>query len=207
MRLRNDPDALIKLQESKMLITNFPIKLNSNDVIELGAGKGEMICQLALNNPNQIFYAVEKYHTVAYKIAKQALKYELKNLFIVCEDIERINEIFTNQVSLIWITFSDPWPKKRHEKRRLTYHTFLSKYRQLLTNNGIIKLKTDNDDFFNYTLKSLNKFNCNINFVTNDLHNSKKNSSNFMTGYEIKWSKKGKKINYCEFNFKELDDH
>lgn len=201
MRLRNDPEAINKLVESGYLIQKFPHKNSSSDVIELGAGKGEMICQLAQINPKIHYIAVEKYDTVAWKIAKLAKKMQLKNLSIICEDIEKINEFIENSVDLIWITFSDPWPKKRHVKRRLTYKTFLDKYKKLLSVNGVVKLKTDNDGFFEFTLESLKEYQCNIIYMTRDLHNSPKACDNIMTGYEQKWSQKGKNINYVEFNF------
>ncbi|MDJ1646041.1 tRNA (guanosine(46)-N7)-methyltransferase TrmB [Mycoplasma phocimorsus] len=201
MRLRNDPYAMEKLKESKLLVDTFPFKLKTNDVIELGAGKGEMICELAKNNPNIRYIAIEKYPTVASKIAKKALDYNLNNLFIICEDIEKINEFLIGSVSLIWITFSDPWPKKRHFKRRLTYKDFLEKYKKILNENGIIKFKTDNDFLFQFSIESLNEFGANIIFKTSDLHNSIKNKNNIMTGYEQKWSSEGKNINYIEFNF------
>ncbi|TNK93325.1 tRNA (guanosine(46)-N7)-methyltransferase TrmB, partial [Mycoplasmopsis pullorum] len=98
----------------------------------------------------------------------------------------------------IWLTFSDPWPKARHEKRRLTYKTFLNSYAKILSKDGVLKFKTDNDKLFEYSIESLEENKWNITFLTIDLHNNEKNSDNIMTGYEIKWSSIGKNINYLE---------
>ncbi|UUD37166.1 tRNA (guanine-N(7)-)-methyltransferase [Mycoplasmopsis californica] len=203
MRLRNNPEAQTILENSGFLIKEFPIVLNKNDVIELGAGKGEMIAKLALANQNQMFYAVEKYHTVALQILKKIKEFNLKNLWIVCEDIDRLEEIFSGKVSLIWITFSDPWPKKRHAKRRLTHPYFLEKYEKLLLSDGIIKFKTDNDGLFEFSINSLKGYNCDILFMTKDLHTSDRSEGNIMTEYEKKWSSLNKNINYVEFKFKQ----
>ncbi len=202
MRLRNDPEAKIFLENSDLVIKDFPVKLNKDTIIEIGMGKGEMLTELALKNKNKIYIGVEKYHTVAAKALRRANKLELKNFFIICEDIEKLADCFNGNVDEIWLTFSDPWPKKRHFKRRLTYKKFLDIYKNLLSNDGILKIKTDNDNFFQWSIEQINEYGANIIFETNDLHNSEKNEDNVKTGYEIKWSEKGKNINYMEVKFR-----
>ncbi|UUM20663.1 tRNA (guanosine(46)-N7)-methyltransferase TrmB [Mycoplasma sp. 2045] len=196
MRLRYDKNAEVNLANSDFLIKEFPINLKENDVLEIGAGKGEMIAQLALQNPNITYYAFEKYPTVANKILKKINELNLKNLFIVTKDASNLTELFTGKIDTIWLTFSDPWPKKAHEKRRLTYKTFLDQYKQLLSEKGCLYFKTDNDKLFEFTVESLNENNWNIIDMTTDLHSSKYNETNVQTGYEQKWSSLGKNINF-----------
>ena len=201
MRLRNNPNARTELESSDMVIKKFPIKLDKNTILEIGMGKGEMLCELAHNNPNNIYIGIEKYPTVAAKALKKAISLNLKNLFIVCENIEKLAESFDGKVNEIWLTFSDPWPKKRHYKKRLTYRAFLDIYKKILNKNGVLKIKTDNDQFFNWSIEEIKEYGANIIYMTNDLHNSSKNITNIKTGYEIKWSEKGKNINYMEVIF------
>ena len=198
MRLRNDPEADKKLIESGMLINDFPYTLPANTTIELGMGKGEMITQMAKENPDQIFIGIEKYATVAAKAVKRAKEMELKNFFVICEDIFQLPELLKGQVDTIWLTFSDPWPKARHEKRRLTYKKFLEIYKALLTDKGVLKFKTDNDKLFEYSVESMEEFGLKLSNVTRDFHNHKASVGNVKTGYEIKWSSLGKNINYLE---------
>lgn len=198
MRLRNDPEADKKLIESGMLINDFPYTLPSNTTIELGMGKGEMITQLAQDNPDHFFIGIEKYATVAAKAVKRAKEMELKNFFVICEDIFKLPELLKGQVDTIWLTFSDPWPKARHEKRRLTYKKFLEIYKALLTDKGVLKFKTDNDKLFEYSVESMKQFGFKLSNVTRDFHNHKASIGNVKTGYEVKWSSLGKNINYLE---------
>ncbi len=179
MRLRNDPKAREYLNKSPYLLKQFPIILNSNVVLEIGMGKGEMLCEMALKNPNITF------------------------IDIVCEDIEKISDKFNGFINEIWLTFSDPWPKNKHFKRRLTYSKFLDIYRSLLDKKGILKIKTDNDQFFKWSFEHISEYpQATIIYYSNDLHNSIKNKSNILTGYEKKWSLQGKNINYMEVQFK-----
>ncbi|MEA4134258.1 MULTISPECIES: tRNA (guanosine(46)-N7)-methyltransferase TrmB [unclassified Mycoplasma] len=196
MRLRYDKNAEANLANSDFLIKEFPVNLKENDVLEIGAGKGEMIAQLALQNSNITYYAFEKYPTVANKILKKINELNLKNLFIITKDASNLTELFTGKIDTIWLTFSDPWPKKAHEKRRLTYKTFLDQYKQLLSEKGCLYFKTDNDKLFEFSIESLNENNWNIIDMTTDLHSSKYNETNVQTGYEQKWSSLGKNINF-----------
>lgn len=201
MRLRNNPNAKEKLESSNILIKQFPIKLNNKTILEIGMGKGEMITKMALENPNKIFVGIEKFPTVALKALNKANELKLNNFFIVCEDVKNLFDKFDGEVDEIWLTFSDPWPKKRHYKKRLTYRSFLNIYKSILSNNGILKIKTDNDAFFEWSIQEIEEYGGKIIYKTNDLHNSEKNLNNIKTGYEIKWSEKGKKINYMEIIF------
>ncbi|UWD34173.1 tRNA (guanosine(46)-N7)-methyltransferase TrmB [Mesomycoplasma molare] len=201
MRLRNIPNASEILLESEYLIKEFPYKLNNKTVLEMGMGKGEMLVELAKQNPDTTFIGIEKYPTVALKSMKKAKKLNLKNFKIINQDIAKLPELLEGKVDLIWLTFSDPWPKKRHFKRRLTYKDFLLIYKNLLTDNGILKFKTDNDSLFEYSIESIEEFGAKILNLTRDFHNSDLSKNNIMTGYEKKWSEKGKNINYLEIKF------
>ena len=202
MRLRNDPKAREYLENSQYLIENFPIILDENIILEIGMGKGEMLCEMAKLNPHKKFIGIEKFPTVAAKAAKKFNDNNLKNIFIINKDLDSLFDQFQGMVNEIWLTFWDPWPKKRHYKRRLTYRKYLNLYKNLLSSNGILKIKTDNDLFFNRSLEEIDNFkSAKIIYQTTDLHNSDKNNTNIPTGYEIKWSSKGKKINYMEVVF------
>ncbi|EIE41802.1 tRNA (guanine-N(7)-)-methyltransferase [Mycoplasmopsis canis UFG4] len=202
MRLRHDKTAITKLNESTFFIKDFPIKVKDTDVIEIGAGKGEMISQLAKSNPDTRYFALEKYPTVANKILKKINDLKLSNLFIIAKDANELPNIFEGRVNKIWLTFSDPWPKNAHEKRRLTYKTFLDLYKNLLTESGQLLFKTDNDKLFEFSVESLNQNNWNIIDLTTNLHDSKYNETNFRTGYEEKWSSLGKNINFLIAEYK-----
>lgn len=198
MRLRNDPKAYEKLELSGVQITSFPYKLNENTIIELGMGKGEMLTELARQNPDKTYVGIEKFATVAAKAANRAKALGLKNFFIICEDIAKLPEILDGKVNTIWLTFSDPWPKAHHEKRRLTYKTFLDLYMQILDDNGVIRFKTDNDKLFEYSVEHMTEYGLKLSNVTRDYHNHPAVEGNVMTGYETKWSSEGKTINYLE---------
>ncbi|VEU59763.1 tRNA (guanosine(46)-N7)-methyltransferase TrmB [Mesomycoplasma neurolyticum] len=201
MRLKNNPLAMKNLENSGFLINDFPYSINTNTILELGMGKGEMITELAFQNPNVNYVGIEKYATAAEKAAKKAKKLNLQNFKIIVCDIKDLLNLLNGQVNLIWLTFSDPWPKKKHFKRRLTYKTFLEIYKKLLTTNGVVKFKTDNDKLFEFTIESLKEFGAKITKKTLDLHKSEWANTNVMTGYEKKWSEKNKNINFLEFKF------
>ncbi|MBN3534839.1 tRNA (guanosine(46)-N7)-methyltransferase TrmB [Mycoplasma procyoni] len=201
MRLRNIPNAKEDLLASDYIITEFPHKIDQNTVLEMGMGKGEMLVELAIQNPHLNFIGIEKYPTVALKSMKRAKKMNLSNFKIINEDIATLPEKLEGKTDLIWLTFSDPWPKKRHFKRRLTYKSFLDIYKNLLSEKGVLKLKTDNDRFFDYSIESIQEYGAKITQMTRDFHASELSIGNIMTGYEKKWSDKGKNINFLEVKF------
>ncbi|NQZ28816.1 MAG: tRNA (guanosine(46)-N7)-methyltransferase TrmB [Mycoplasmatales bacterium] len=202
MRLRNNPNAQVELDASKYTVKEYPFKVNKNVIIELGMGKGEMITELAAQNPDKYYVGIEKFATVAHKAMKRAEKLELENFSIIDKDIKDLPELIEGTVETIWLTFSDPWPKARHEKRRLTYKTFLDHYKNILSKDGVINMKTDNDKLFLYSLESMQEYGMEILAVTRDFHNSKWIEGNVMTGYEKKWSESGKNINFLRAKFK-----
>ncbi len=202
MRIRNNPNAQVELDNSKYTTNQYPVKVNKDVVIELGMGKGEMITKLAFSQPNKFFVGIERYPTIAHKAMKRAQQLELDNFLIIDKDIKDLHELIDGKVQYLWLTFSDPWPKARHEKRRLTHKTFLDLYKNIITKDGVINLKTDNDKFYEYSLKSMKEYGMNILVQTTDFHNSEYSKNNVMTGYEKKWSDKGKNINFLQAAFK-----
>ncbi|TQC51284.1 tRNA (guanosine(46)-N7)-methyltransferase TrmB [Mycoplasmopsis mucosicanis] len=198
MRLRHDKEALNKVQNSGFYIenTHFPIKLDHNSVLEIGMGKGEMLVELARLNPAMMFYGLEKYATVAAKCLKKASEYNLQNFKIILENAQNIDQIFSGYLNTIWLTFSDPWPKARHENRRLTHKSFLEKYASIMDENSVLKFKSDNDLLYNYSLESFSQNYWNIIDFGQNLHQSIYAKDNVMTGYESKWRSLGKNINF-----------
>lgn len=198
MRIRNNKIANNKLFASKYLWRNYPLCLDTNTILELGMGKGTMLTNMARQNPNKRFVGVEKFATIAAQAIQKAENLKLNNFFVVYADIVNLLTLFEGQVNKIHLTFPDPWPKKRHTKRRLTSIFFLRIYEKILTDNGVIQLKTDNDKFFEYSIQSFLDANWIIKEKTNNLAESKFFNPLFMTDYEKKWVKLQKNINYLE---------
>lgn len=166
---------------------------NKNKIhIEIGMGKGNFLISLARKNPNINYIGIEKYASVLINALKVIEEEKLENIKIIVMDANNIDKVFNKEISKIYLNFSDPWPKKRHEKRRLTSNIFLTKYDKLFKNIKLIEQKTDNDDLFNYSLESFRAHKYII----------LKKSTNFIadikTEYECKFINKSKNINYVK---------
>ena len=164
---------------------------NDNNIeIEIGMGKGKFIIEKAIQNPNVNFIGIEKYDSPLVSAVKKLEELELNNLRLVCIDALGIEEIFDHEIDKIYLNFSDPWPKKRHVKRRLTSSVFLNKYESLFKNEKRIEMKTDNDDLYDYSCES---------FIENG-YDIVKTDTNYLdtirTEYEDKFIGLGKNINY-----------
>ena len=171
---------------------------NNNPIyIEIGMGKGDFIIENALKYPNINFIGIEKFDSVIVRAIQKSNKLELNNLKLIRMDAQELEKVFNHEIDLIYLNFSDPWPKDRHAKRRLTSPIFLNIYDKLFKNKKHIIMKTDNIDLFNYSLETLTENGYNITYKTNDLH-SIKEENNIMTEYEKKFVKKGIKINKLE---------
>ena len=152
---------------------------------------------MAEKHPEKNFVALELQMTAAGIILRSKLAQNLSNLQILCADAANIDCFFKkHSANTIYLNFSDPWPKTRHEKRRLTYKTFLQKYQTVLQKNGQIQFKTDNAGLFAYSLQSMNNYGMHFDFVTVDLHNEKEDilTSNIETEYEHKFASQGNPI-------------
>ncbi len=203
MRLRNVKNALDILNDSKYFIKdNYQGKWanlfkNNNPIsLEIGCGKGDYLINMAKNFPNINFIGIEKYESVLVRAIEKVNNLELNNLYFMCLDALELNNYFHKEISTIYLNFSDPWPKKRHAKRRLTSPIFLDIYEQIFESTPHIILKTDNLILFAYSLETLSSKGYVFNKVSLDLANE--DLFNIKTEYEIKYSNLGYKINYLE---------
>lgn len=166
---------------------------NANPLhIEIGSGKGKFITTLAEQNKNINFIALEKYIPILGKLIIKVPKEGMPNLAVINADAENLLEYFeVGELERIYLNFSDPWPKKRHTKRRLTNLKFLELYKKVLKDDGLIIFKTDNLDFFEFSLEQFEAGGYILKDVTYDLHNSPYAEGNITTEYEEKFMSLG----------------
>ena len=206
MRLRNIPGAGEVIDNSPYCIKE-PVELkgkwhdflgNNNPIhIEVGMGKGRFLMDLARLHPEINYIGIERYTSVLLRAVQKMQEDELPNVHFLCIDAATLPDIFDrNEVDRIYLNFSDPWPKERHTKRRLTSPRFLARYDSIFKDKKHIIMKTDNIDLFNYSVESLKEYGYNINDISNDLHSYKDNI--ITTEYEDKFTSKGIKINYFD---------
>lgn len=167
--------------------------------IEIGMGKGQFIHQLAEQNPSINYIGIEMYSSVLYRALEKRMETTLENLYFLRFDAKYLCDIFdAEEVSRIYLNFSDPWPKDRHAKRRLTSAGFLQIYDQILKQDGFIQFKTDNRALFDFSVDTVNDSPLwKIDEITYDLHHSEFLPGNIMTEYECKFAAEGKPI--CRF--------
>lgn len=203
MRLKNIKGASERILEGKYFINNpneykgkwHKLFNNNNPIyIEIGMGKGNFIIKNAIENPNINYIGIEMYDSVILRTVEKTNELELNNLYLIRMDARLIEEVFDKEIDLIYLNFSDPWPKERHAKRRLTSPRFLARYDNIFRGDNHIIMKTDNLDLFNYSVDSLKEYGYTINEISNDLHKEKDNI--ITTEYEDKFTSKGMKINY-----------
>lgn len=169
--------------------------------VELGTGKGKFIAGMAELHNQVNFVGIEAQQDVLYYAAKKVQERELANVRLLVFDVNNILTLFApGEIDRLYINFCDPWPKKRHAKRRLTHISFLEKYRTVLKPGGQLFFKTDNRDLFEFSLEQFTEFGLKPEQVTYDLHNSGF-SGNVMTEYETKFSSLGQPIYRCEVTF------
>jgi len=221
MRLRNIPRAGDIIARHEFVVKKpkeqkgkWPhIFGNTNPIhIEIGMGKGQFIISKANHNPNVNYIGIERYSSVLLR-ALERLDMEIdakpqreqgnpipinkmSNLRLIRIDAAEMEEVFgENEIGKIYLNFSDPWPKKRNAKRRLTSKEFLKRYEKVLLKKGGIELKTDNVELFDFSVEQLAKRGWSIEGITRDLHNDETmNANNIMTEYEEKFSSLGNPI-------------
>lgn len=204
MRLRNVPGARKTIIENQFSIQEPEQKKgkwaevfgNDHPIhIEVGMGKGQFIIEMAKRNPEINYIGIEKYSSVLVRAVEKLEDFEQNNLRLIRMDAENIEEVFDkDEVDRIYLNFSDPWPKDRHAKRRLTSTRFLERYNNILTPEGRVMFKTDNKDLFDFSLEQVEEAGWILENHTYDLHHSEYNEGNVMTEYEEKFSAKGNPI-------------
>lgn len=197
MRMRNPKNMDEILNSCNYFLTEDLFNNNNDICLEIGMGKGNFLLGMCLNHPNINYIGVEKYSSVICSAIKKINEYELDNLKILNIDIMDIPQYLYGKIKTIYLNFSDPWPKKRNTKRRLTSENFLKLYDNLFKDEKHIILKTDNDDFYEFSKESLLSYGYKIINETYDLHNSDVTDSP-KTEYEEKFSSQGVKIKYIE---------
>lgn len=177
---------------------------NNNPIyIEVGSGKGQFISGMAKNHPNINFIGIDIQKSVLSYALDKVLATDVPNIRLLWVDGDSLTNYFeAGEIDRLYLNFSDPWPKKRHEKRRLTYKSFLETYQTILPSQGEIHFKTDNRGLFEYSLVSLSQYGMILDGVWLDLHASEI-EGNVRTEYEEKFSRKGQVIYRLEAHFPE----
>ena len=188
--LINKPEEYIGKWNKEVFKNNNPIH------VEIGMGKGSFIKNMALSFPNINFIGIEKFDGVVARAINNINLNVPSNLRIIKMDALSIDKVFKNEIDLLYLNFSDPWPKKRQEKRRLTSKLFLDAYEKIFKDEKVIEMKTDNINLYAYSLVSLSEYGYIIKEASLDLHNLDK--FNIETEYEKKFSSQGVKINYLK---------
>ena len=205
MRLRNVPGARDVMDANEYVYTEpegmagtwSQIFGNNNPVhIEIGMGKGRFITTLASMNPDINYVGIEKYSSVMLRAVEKQDELNLPNLRFIRMDAENITSVFgKEEVDRIYLNFSDPWPKDRHAKRRLTSRQFFARYNEILKSTGRVEFKTDNRPLFDFSVEEVNEAGWKLSVCTYDLHNDEKlMEGNVMTEYEERFSSQGNPI-------------
>lgn len=205
MRLRNIKGAGEVIEANEFVIKNpeehkgkwNEVFQNDHPIrIEIGMGKGQFIMEMARQNPNINYIGVERYSSVLLRALQKHQETELRNLYFLCIDARTVEDIFAQgEIDKIYLNFSDPWPKDRHAKRRLTSREFLTRYDKILRADGRLEFKTDNRGLFEFSLEETKEAGWKIQQHTFDLHQDESmNVGNIMTEYEEKFSSMGNPI-------------
>lgn len=210
MRMRNKPWAIDYLESNDQLVdvnNNYSKKIKeffSKDQplhIEVGTGMGTFITTLAQNNPDINYVGIEIDKNVMIRVTEKVVDLGLENVRLVLLDANKLMDYFNeNEVDKVYLNFSDPWPKNRHAKRRLTHSNFLSSYKQLLKENSIVEFKTDNRGLFEFSLISMNTYGMKFENLNLDVHDDEP-ETNIRTEYEEKFSQRGHKIYWIQASF------
>ena len=207
MRLRNIPGAKDAIESSPYVIHepaqnkgrwNEIFKNNHPIHIEVGMGKGRFIMDMARLHPDRNFVGIEMYDSVLLRAVqkREQLEEDLPNLYFIRMDARNLPDVFEKgEVDKIYLNFSDPWPKERHAKRRMTSRRFLERYDKILAPEGTVEFKTDNRPLFEFSLEEVKEAGWVLDASTFDLHHDAKlMEGNVMTEYEEKFSRAGNPI-------------
>ena len=204
-KIKNYSDIIVFDAVSKKGKWNSQFKNDNPIYLEIGMGKGKFLLEHARLNPNINYIGCELSDSVIYKAAEKAEKAKqeenITNLLMINNDACMLNDIFSSgEVSKVYLNFSDPWPKSRHAKRRLTADTFLNVYKNLLGVDGIIEMKTDNRKLFEFSLTKFNEFGWIFEELSLDLHSDKEDI--ITTEYEDRFVNLGQPIYYVKVRLK-----
>lgn len=207
MRLRKVKNALEKIQEYPNIVIQNAVSnkgkwntlfKNDNPIyLEIGMGKGKFIIENAKRNPNINYIGLEVAESVLVRALEKLIDEPLPNLILLHEDAFELNNIFEDgEIDKIFLTFSDPWPKSRHAKRRLTCSNILNSYRKALKIDGSLEFKTDNRKLFEYSILEFIKNGLEFKELSLNLHEDKEDI--ITTEYEDKFVAKGNVIYFVE---------
>lgn len=226
MRQRNIKNLQEKLDMNSSFLIDNPKELkgswhdifgNENPIcLEIGCGKGRFITSRAMDHPEQNYIAIEGQSNVVLRALQKAEENSIANLRIFITYVSDLKEYFDEgELSTVYLNFSDPWPKARHAKRRLTYRDRLKNYKEVLSPGGFIEFKTDNDGLFEFTLGEIEAVGYRVVEMTRDLHGEMSDemfielsgdmsafaadAAAYLTEYEEKFMVLGKNINYVRF--------
>ncbi|HPU63643.1 MAG TPA: tRNA (guanosine(46)-N7)-methyltransferase TrmB [Mobilitalea sp.] len=204
MRLRNIKGSreavandIYVIKEPEKLKGNWKSVFGNDNPIhlEIGTGKGKFLTEMALQNPDINYLGIEKYSSVLFRALEKRREVEINNLYYLRFDAVYLLDIFAeNEIERIYLNFSDPWPKDRHAKRRLTSRNFLNMYDKCLKKDGEVIFKTDNKDLFEFSLNEVKEAVWKLKAITYDLHNSEFAKDNIMTEYEERFVSQGNPI-------------
>ncbi|GAA0312344.1 tRNA (guanosine(46)-N7)-methyltransferase TrmB [Oceanobacillus oncorhynchi subsp. oncorhynchi] len=211
MRQRYKPWADDYLKEKNHIVLENPsvhkgewkkVFGNDNPIhVEIGSGKGQFITGMAKQHPDINFIGIEVAKSIIVSTVQKVDEEALDNIRLLNEDANDLLAIFEeNEIGQIYLNFSDPWPKNRHEKRRLTFRSFLEQYQHILPESGQIVLKTDNRGLFEYSLVSFSNYGMKLIEVNLDLH-AIEDETNVKTEYEEKFASMGHVIYRCTAQF------
>ncbi|HAR6405853.1 TPA: tRNA (guanosine(46)-N7)-methyltransferase TrmB [Staphylococcus pseudintermedius] len=210
MRMRNKPWAESYLTEHNDIVDLEAVHAHQVSEwferqqpihIEVGSGMGKFITTLAQQNPHINYVAIERDKNVMIRVLDKVREHNLTNIKLLCNDAVILTDYFRQgEVDRIYLNFSDPWPKKRHAKRRLTYRSFLALYQQILREDGELHFKTDNRGLFAYSLESMSQFDMYFTKINLNLHQEDE-GDNIPTEYEHKFAEKGSRIYRMEAKF------
>ncbi|EGQ3232912.1 tRNA (guanosine(46)-N7)-methyltransferase TrmB [Staphylococcus pseudintermedius] len=210
MRMRNKPWAESYLTEHNDIVDLEAVHAHQVSEwferqqpihIEVGSGMGKFITTLAQQNPHINYVAIERDKNVMIRVLDKVREHNLTNIKLLCNDAVILTDYFRQgEVDRIYLNFSDPWPKKRHAKRRLTYRSFLALYQQILREDAELHFKTDNRGLFAYSLESMSQFGMYFTKINLNLHQEDE-GDNIPTEYEHKFAEKGSRIYRMEAKF------
>lgn len=207
MRRRNVKNAKQRVESHPELVILNPkdykgkwntLFENDNPIyLEIGMGKGKFLLEHAKTNPNINYIGLEKFDSVIVQAVEKIYPCNLNNILLLNVDAEELLDIFDeNEISKIFLNFSDPWPKNRHEKRRLSHANFLNRYQKIL--KGDIEMKTDNRELFEFSLISFNENKWKFEDLSLDLHHRNEDEKIITTEYEDRFTSKGNVIYFVK---------